>query len=66
MEQRTAITFCVKLKNAATETFEMLKSAYGEECLPRSVIELNKRFKNSSSESETAKIEGENNIDCTS
>jgi hypothetical protein len=33
MEQRAAITFCVKLKKTATETFEMLKSAYGEECL---------------------------------
>jgi hypothetical protein len=31
MEQRAAIKFCVKLKKTATETFEMLKSAYGEE-----------------------------------
>jgi hypothetical protein len=30
----------------ATETFEMLKSAYGEECLSRtSVFEWHKRFK---------------------
>jgi hypothetical protein len=27
------IKFCVKLKKTATETFEMLRSAYGEECL---------------------------------
>jgi hypothetical protein len=33
MEQRAAITFCIKLKKRATETFEMFKSAYGEECL---------------------------------
>jgi hypothetical protein len=33
MEQTAAITFFVKLKKTATETFEMLKSAYGEECL---------------------------------
>jgi hypothetical protein len=33
MEQRAAIKFYVKLKKTATETFEMLKSAYGEECL---------------------------------
>jgi hypothetical protein len=33
MEQRAAIKFCVKLKKTATETFEMFKSAYGEECL---------------------------------
>jgi uncharacterized metal-binding protein len=30
---KAAIRFCVKLKKTATETFEMLKSAYGEECL---------------------------------
>jgi hypothetical protein len=38
--------FCVKLKETATETFEMLKSAYGEEFLSRtSVSEWHKRFK---------------------
>jgi hypothetical protein len=31
MEQTAMIKFCVKLKNKATETFEMLKSAYSEE-----------------------------------
>jgi hypothetical protein len=35
MEQRTAINFCVKLKKTGTETLELLKSAYGEECLSR-------------------------------
>jgi hypothetical protein len=46
MKQRAAIKFCVKLKKTATETFEMLKSAYGEECLLRiSVFECHKRFK---------------------
>jgi hypothetical protein len=35
MEQRAAIKFCVKLQKTATETFEMLKSAYNEECLSR-------------------------------
>jgi hypothetical protein len=30
-----AIKCCVKLKKMAAETFEMLKSAYGEECLLR-------------------------------
>jgi hypothetical protein len=33
MEQRAAIKFFVKLKKTATETFEMLKRAYGEECM---------------------------------
>jgi hypothetical protein len=32
MEQRAAIKFCEKIKKTATETFEMLKGAYGEEC----------------------------------
>jgi hypothetical protein len=49
MEQKAAIKFCVKLKKTATETFEMLKSAYGEECLSRtSVFEFYKRFKEGS------------------
>jgi hypothetical protein len=33
MEQRAVIKFCVQLKKTAIETFEMLKSAYGKECL---------------------------------
>jgi hypothetical protein len=46
MEQRLAIKFLVKLKKTATETFEMLKSAYGEEYLSRtSVFEWHERFK---------------------
>jgi hypothetical protein len=32
------IKFCVKLKKTATETFEMLKRAYGEECLSRTSV----------------------------
>jgi hypothetical protein len=64
MEQRTAIEICVKLKKAATETFGMLKSAYGEECLSRtSVFKWHKRFKESS-EGENAKIAAENSVDC--
>jgi transposase len=46
MEQSAAIKFCVKLKKTATETFEMLKSAYSEEYLSRTgVFEWHKRFK---------------------
>jgi hypothetical protein len=45
-EKRAAIKFCVKLQKTATETFEMMKSVYGEECLLRtSVFEWHKRFK---------------------
>jgi hypothetical protein len=46
MEQGAEIKFCVKLKKTATETFKMLKSVYGEECLLRtSMFEWHKRFK---------------------
>jgi transposase len=46
MEQTSAKRFCVKLKKRDTETFEILKSAYGEEYLSRtSVFEWHKRFK---------------------
>jgi hypothetical protein len=45
IEQRAAIKFCVKLKKTAIETFEMLESAYGEECLLRtSVFEWHERY----------------------
>jgi hypothetical protein len=40
------IQFSVKLNKTVTETFEMLKSAYGEECLSRtSVFGWHKRLK---------------------
>jgi transposase len=46
MEQRATIKFCVKLKKRATETFEMLRNAYGEESLSRTtVFEWHKMFK---------------------
>jgi hypothetical protein len=38
MEQRAPITFYVKLKKRATETLEMLKSAFGEEFLSRTSV----------------------------
>jgi hypothetical protein len=46
VEQRAVVKFCAKLKKTATETFEILKSACAEECLPRTrVFERNKGFK---------------------
>jgi hypothetical protein len=46
MEQSPVIKFCVKLTKTAIETMELLKRAYGEECLVRpSVFEWHKRFK---------------------
>jgi transposase len=46
MEQTAVFKLCVKLKTTATETFEMLKSAYGGECLSRTgVFEWHRRFK---------------------
>jgi hypothetical protein len=38
MEQTAAIKFCVKLKKTATETFEMLKSACGEERVSSTIV----------------------------
>jgi hypothetical protein len=46
MGQRAVIKFCVKLKETTTETFEMLRSAYGEESLSRAIaFEWHKRCK---------------------
>jgi hypothetical protein len=40
MERRAGIKFCEKLKKTATETFEMLKSAYREECYIQIFIKI--------------------------
>ena len=46
-EERNAIKFCFKFgKNAATETYGMLQTAFRPSCTNRaSVFELHKRFK---------------------
>jgi hypothetical protein len=38
MDQRAAIKSCVILKKTDTEMFEILKSAYSEECLSRTSV----------------------------
>jgi hypothetical protein len=44
-EQRVNVKFLVKLKKSATETFQVLTEAYGEDCISRArVSEWNKRF----------------------
>ncbi|KZC08090.1 Protein MAK16 like protein [Dufourea novaeangliae] len=35
-EQRICVKFCVKLKKTFTETFQMLREAFGDKCLSRS------------------------------
>ena len=46
VEQRVNVKFCVKLGKSATETYDMLKNVYGDECLSRTqVFEWFKRFK---------------------
>jgi hypothetical protein len=42
----------------------MLKSAYGEECLSRTSAFEWRTISKKSAESESAKITGENNVDC--
>jgi len=46
VEQRVNVTFCVKLGKSDTETYNLLKKVYGDECLSRSqAFEWFKRFK---------------------
>jgi hypothetical protein len=43
--ERVNIKFLVKLKKSATETFQLLTEAYGEDCMSRArVFEWHKRF----------------------
>jgi len=43
--ERVNIRFLVKLKKSATETFQLLAEAYGEDCMSRArVFEWHKRF----------------------
>ena len=50
LEERYAIKFCFKLgKNAATETYQMLQTAFPPSCMNRaSDFEWHKRFKEGS------------------
>ena len=46
LEERYAITFCFKLGKNATETYEMLQTAFRPSCMNgASVFEWHKRFK---------------------
>ena len=46
LEERYAIKFCFKLGKNATETYEMLQTAFGASCMNQaSVFEWHKRFK---------------------
>ena len=46
MEQHVSVKFCVKLGKSTTETYDLLKKVYGDECLSRTqVFEWFKRFK---------------------
>jgi hypothetical protein len=46
IEQRYAVKFCFKLGKSASETFELIKHAYGDDALSRTrVFEVHKMFK---------------------
>jgi hypothetical protein len=46
IEQRVCIKFCVKLSKSTTNTLEMLREAFGEHSLSRTVVfEQHSRFK---------------------
>ena len=38
MEQHVNVKFCVKLGKSATETYDLLKKVYGDECLSRTQV----------------------------
>ena len=38
VEQRVNMNFCVKLGKSATETYDLLKKVYGDECLSRTGV----------------------------
>ena len=45
VEQHVNVKFCVKLENSATQTYDLLKKVYGDECLSHTqVFERFKRF----------------------
>jgi len=45
-EQRVCIKFCVKLGRNGAETFEMLRTAFDEQCLSHArIFKWHKRFK---------------------
>jgi len=46
VEQHVSVKFCVKLEKSATQTYDLLKKVYGDECLSHTqVFEWFKRFK---------------------
>ena len=46
IEEQSAIKFCFKIAKNATETYGMLRTAFGASCMNRaSVFEWHKRFK---------------------
>ena len=54
VEQRVNVKSCVKLGKSATETYDMLKNVYGDECLSRTqVFEWFKGLKREGKRSET-------------
>jgi len=53
MELRVNVKFCVKLGKSTTETYDLLKKVYGDECLScTQVFEWFKRFKEGRKENE--------------
>ncbi len=64
MEQRTVIKFCVKLQKSFTETFTVIRTAYGDNALSRTTLHTwFKRFKEDRDSIEDD-VTCENNADC--
>jgi hypothetical protein len=59
-EQHECIKFCIKFGKHSTETFEMLKTAFGDECLSHGrTFEWFKRFKKAELQSMTIRDPGD-------
>lgn len=59
LEQRYAIKLCVRLKKSATETFEMLQEAFGEDVMSRAnAFKWYKQLKNGREDLQDSPREG--------
>ncbi len=64
MEQRTAIKFCVKLQKSFTETFAMIRTAYGDDALSRTTVHTWFKWFKESRDSIENEITHEDDADC--
>ena len=60
VEKHSAVNFCFKFGKSASETFEVIKQACGDDVLSRTrVFEWHKMFKEGGSSSKTARTDAQ-------